>query len=69
MRDDALGDVPPGGSLAVLDVAGFPLRNQWCVVHLRDKMLSLPARALLDNLLQGVGRPDRPARRPGSKSP
>lgn len=65
----ALGDIPAGGGLAVLDVAGFPLRNQWCVVHLRDKVLSLPAQALLDDLLQGTARPARPARRAGSKSP
>jgi hypothetical protein len=45
------------------------LRNQWCVVHLRDKVLSLPAQALLDDLLQGTARPARPARRAGSKSP
>ena len=47
----ALGDRPGRDGLAILDVAGFPLRRQWSVVHLRGKILSLPAKAFLDDLL------------------
>ena len=52
----ALGDRPGHDGLAILDVAGFPLKRQWNVVHLRGKVLSLPARAFLDDLLRsGAG--------------
>ena len=47
----ALGDRPGHDGLAILDVAGFPLKRQWNVVHLRGKVLSLPARAFLADLL------------------
>ena len=55
----ALGDRPGHDGLAILDVAGFPLKRQWNVVHLRGKVLSLPARAFLADLLHstaGAGR-------------
>ena len=55
----ALGDRPGHDGLAILDVAGFPLKRQWNVVHLRGKVLSLPARAFLAELLRraaGGGR-------------
>lgn len=48
----ALGEHPDRFGLAILDVEGFPLRSMWSVVHLRSKILSLPARAFLDDLLK-----------------
>lgn len=48
----ALGAHPEQLGLAILDVEGFPLRSMWSVVHLRSKVLSLPAKAFLDDLLQ-----------------
>ncbi len=48
----ALGDAIERGELIVLDVAGFPLRRPWSVVHLRGKVLPLPAQAFLDELLR-----------------
>ena len=50
----ALGDRPGHDSLAILDVAGFPLKRQWNVVHLRGKVLSLPAKAFLADLLRST---------------
>jgi LysR family transcriptional regulator, low CO2-responsive transcriptional regulator len=47
----ALGGLPERDGLALLDVGGFPLKRKWSVVHLRTKVLSLPARAFLDDLL------------------
>jgi LysR family transcriptional regulator, low CO2-responsive transcriptional regulator len=48
----ALGDSLERDGLAILDVEGFPLQQPWSVVHLRNKVLSLPAQAFLDELLQ-----------------
>ena len=48
----ALGGFPERDGLVFLDVAGFPLKRKWSVVHLRTKVLSLPARAFLEDLLQ-----------------
>jgi DNA-binding transcriptional LysR family regulator len=48
----ALPADPASGGLCILDVAGFPLRKPWRAVHLKSKILSLPARAFLDHLLQ-----------------
>ena len=48
----ALGDSLERGELAALDVEGFPLAQPWSVVHLRNKVLPLPAQAFLDELLQ-----------------
>ena len=48
----ALGAHPEQLGLAILDVEGFPLRSMWSVVHLRSKILSLPAKAFLDDLLK-----------------
>ncbi len=53
----ALGDTPERHGLSVLDVAGFPLRRTWSVVHLRTKVLSLPAKAFLDDLLNSTSKP------------
>ena len=41
-----------GGDLVALDVQGFPLQRQWYVVHVRDRRLSLAARALRHLLLE-----------------
>lgn len=51
----ALGKNLKGDGLAILDVRGFPLRQPWSVVHLRAKVLSLPAQAFLDELLHASG--------------
>jgi len=48
----ALGDSLERGALSRLDVKGFPLTQPWSVVHLRSKVLSLPAQAFLDELLR-----------------
>jgi DNA-binding transcriptional LysR family regulator len=48
----ALGGLPERDGLVFLDVAGFPLMRKWSIVHLRTKVLSLPARAFLDDLLK-----------------
>ncbi|MDD2742368.1 MAG: LysR family transcriptional regulator [Rhodocyclaceae bacterium] len=47
----ALGEQPERDGLVRLVVEGFPLKRAWNVVHLRSKMLSLPAQAFLDQLL------------------
>lgn len=52
----ALGDALERSELVVLDVAGFPLRRPWSVVHLRGKVLPLPAQAFLDELLRAGGQ-------------
>lgn len=48
----ALDSDPARNGLAVLEVAGFPLHQAWNVVHLQKKLLSVPAQAFLDDLLQ-----------------
>ena len=57
----ALGDRLAVEGLVILDVEGFPLHRPWNLVHLRNKILPVPARAFLDEMLktspaQGVGR-------------
>mgnify|MGYP001765741023 CR=1 FL=1 len=47
-----LGEHPQQDGLRILDVAGFPLQQPWSIVHLRRKVLSLPARAFIDELLE-----------------
>ncbi len=47
----ALGDTLERDGLALLEVDGFPLRQPWSVVRLRNKLLSLPAQAFLEELL------------------
>ena len=66
----ALGDSLERGELIMLDVEGFPLTQPWSVVHLRNKLLSLPAQAFLDELLRsghfglsGTVRLERPDQR------
>jgi DNA-binding transcriptional LysR family regulator len=51
----ALGSDPARDGIAILDIEGFPLVHAWSVVHLRSKLLSLPARAFRDELLQVAG--------------
>ena len=41
---------PAGDGLAVLAVAGFPIRRMWHLVWRKDRALSLPARTLLADL-------------------
>ena len=57
----ALGDRLAVEGLVILDVEGFPLHRPWNLVHLRNKILPVPARAFLDEMLktspaQAVGR-------------
>ena len=47
----ALGNDPARDGLSILNVEGFPLKQAWNVVHLRSKILSLPAQAFLEALL------------------
>jgi DNA-binding transcriptional LysR family regulator len=47
-----VGEDPEREGLRILDVAGFPLQQPWSIVHLRRKVLSLPARAFIDELLE-----------------
>jgi LysR family transcriptional regulator, low CO2-responsive transcriptional regulator len=51
---------PAVEGLAVLPVAGFPLRRQWHLVWRQDRALSLPARTLLDDLRQRLHVRARP---------
>ena len=52
---------PSAEGLAVLPVAGFPLRRQWHLVWRQDRALSLPARTLLHDLRTRLGVKARPA--------
>ena len=49
-----LGESPAQSGIRILEVEGFPLRQPWSVVHLRQKILSLPARAFMDELLPAL---------------
>ncbi len=40
------------GKIVLLDVAGFPVKRRWYVVHRKGKKLSLAARTFLDYILQ-----------------
>jgi DNA-binding transcriptional LysR family regulator len=64
-RQALLAD-PAQQGLCILEVAGFPLRQPWLVVHLRSKLLSLPAKAFLTELQQWVAAqpPDDVAKAP-----
>jgi hypothetical protein len=53
----ALPANPAAEGLCILDVKGFPLRKHWRAVHLKSKVLSLPARSFLDELRQGRHAP------------
>lgn len=54
-----LGEHPEQDGLRILDVRGFPLQQPWSVVHLRQKILPLPARAFMDELKAAVGKNGR----------
>jgi DNA-binding transcriptional LysR family regulator len=62
----ALGDNLNREGLTILDVAGFPLTQPWSVVHLRHKVLSLPAQAFLFELLQTAANSTLSEGKPGS---
>ncbi|HMW64414.1 MAG TPA: LysR substrate-binding domain-containing protein [Accumulibacter sp.] len=51
----ALPADPAAAGVCMLEVEGFPLRRPWLVVQLRNKTLSLPARAFLAHLLEAGG--------------
>ena len=53
----ALGAEPAEHGVRLLDVEGFPLQQPWSVVHLRSKVLSLPAQAFMDDLLRAAAAP------------
>lgn len=57
-----LADDPAQDGLAVLAVAGFPLRRQWHLVWRQDRALSLPARTLLLDLRARLGVKAHPAK-------
>lgn len=50
-----LGERPEDDGLRILDVEGFPLQQPWSVVHLRQKVLSLPAHAFIKELVSVKG--------------
>jgi DNA-binding transcriptional LysR family regulator len=52
---------PASDGLAVLRVAGFPIRRMWHLVWRRDRALSLPARTLLADLRQRLHVREKPA--------
>lgn len=51
LSSHALAANPAADGLCVLDVRGFPLRRPWRIVHLKQKVLSLPAQAFLEQVL------------------
>ena len=51
----ALAADPARDGLVLLDVDGFPLHHMWSVVHLRAKLLPLPAQAFLEELVRVAG--------------
>lgn len=56
----ALGNDHEQDGLAILNVDGFPLTQAWNVVHLSSKILSLPAQAFRDELLnEGKSQSER----------
>ena len=53
---NALDVDPQLDGLAVLDVEGFPLADDWYFVHLRGKRLSVVARAFFDHVVAEAAR-------------
>lgn len=53
----ALAADPADNGLCLLDVAGFPIQQPWSIVHLKGKVLSLPAQAFIGELLQAAAPP------------
>lgn len=62
---NALGEQPERDGLTLLKVKNFSLSRPWCVVHLRTKVLSLPAQAFLHELLNTTTRSGTPRGRSG----
>ena len=57
----ALGDRLAVEGLVVVDVEGFPLHRPWNLVHLRNKILPVPAQAFLEEMRRssaGHAHPD-----------
>ena len=57
----ALGDRLAVEGLVVVDVEGFPLHRPWNLVHLRNKILPVPAQAFLEEMRRssaGRAHPD-----------
>lgn len=52
LSQHVLGEKPEQDGLRIIDVAGFPLQQPWSIVHLKRKVLSLPAQAFIDELLE-----------------
>lgn len=52
-----VGTHPEQEGLRVIEVADFPLQQPWSIVHLRRKILSLPAKAFIDELLEHTAVP------------
>ncbi len=50
-----LGPDPLAEGLAILRVTGFPLQRMWHLVWRRDRVLSLPAKTLLEDLRTRLG--------------
>lgn len=50
----ALAANPADNGLCILDVADFPIHQPWSIVHLKGKVLSLPAQAFIGELLQAA---------------
>ncbi len=48
----ALSADPASDGICILDVESFPIQQPWSIVHLKGKVLSLPAQAFIGELLQ-----------------
>lgn len=59
----AIGLEKASGDLVVLDVAGFPVRREWHIVHLRRRKLASAVQEFLEFLRGGTWQP-RGSRRP-----
>lgn len=59
---------PAEQGLAILDVEHFPIRQPWSIVHLKGKVLSLPAQAFIRELLEAAGESRAPGL-PETKKP
>lgn len=60
----AIGLEKASGDLVVLDVAGFPVRREWHIVHLRRRKLAAAVQEFIDFLRSASWEP-RGTRRPG----
>lgn len=46
---------PADDGICILDVEHFPIQQPWSIVHLKGKVLSLPAQAFMSELVQAAG--------------